>query len=299
MMRIAFVGLGAMGGAMAKVLLNAGFEVSGFDPSEQALADFASAGGAPAASPAAAAAGAEALVCMVVNADQAEQALLADGAIAALADGAVAVLTLTMPPARAERLCAQIEQAGRLPMDAPVSGGVAGAAAGELTIMAAGSDAARAKAAPLLDVLGKRVFDFGSNCGSGSTAKMVHQLAAGVNLAVAAEAMGFGARAGLDPQQLYDLINSSAGQSWMLENRGARMLAREFEPAKSAVDIFVKDLGIVLDGGERLNFPLPLAACARQLFMAASGSGLGREDDSALVKLYESWASEASKDDRD
>ncbi len=174
-------------------------------------------------------------------------------------------------------------------LDAPVSGGVLKAAAGELSIMASGSPAAFAKAEAVLAALATRVYRLGDECGQGSTVKMVNQLLAGVHIAAAAEAMALGVRAGVDPQEFYEVISNSAGSSWMFQNRVPHMLAGDYTPL-SAVDIFVKDLGIVLETGKELRFPLPLSATAHQLFLMAAAAGFGRQDDAAVVKVFEQLA---------
>ena len=283
------IGLGAMGGAMARVLLRAGFAVCGADPNPAARRRLEQAGGA-AFPDSSALRECDALIVMTVDADQAEAALFdsdGGGELKASRPGALVMLTLTAPPARAAALCARLERAGRLPLDSPVTGGASGAEAGKLVFMTGGSAEAVSRARPLTDALGKKVCAFGESFGAGSAAKMVNQLVAGCNLAAAAEAMAFGARAGLAPAALFDLLRSGAAQSWMGDDRIPRMLSREFTPPTSAVDIFVKDLGIVLEGGRERGCGLPMAAAARGLFSAASAAGLGREDDSALVKFCE------------
>lgn len=287
-MRVGFVGLGAMGRGMAGVLLAKGHSVTGYDvnPAQQAFIE--GRGGAWATSAAEAARGAEAVVLMVVDAAQAEAALFGPGGVAeGAAPGTVIVSGVTMPAAEAERLGAMAAAAGLGYVDAPVSGGTVGAEAGTLTIMAAGEDAAFADAAPLLHAMGRHVWRLGDRPGPGSTMKMVHQLAAGCNLAVAAEVMSFGAHLGLDPAQVLEVLNVSAGASWMIGNRGPRMLTEGREPS-SAVDIFVKDLGIVLDAARATRFPVPVSAAALQVFLGASGAGFGGHDDSQAVRFYES-----------
>ncbi|MEL6577912.1 MAG: NAD(P)-dependent oxidoreductase, partial [Pseudomonadota bacterium] len=260
-MKTAFVGLGAMGGRMAGALLRAGHDVTGFDLSEQALATLEAAGGKRAGSVAEAAAGAEALVLMVVNAAQAETVLFEAGGLDALPGRALVLSAVTMPAEAAEAIEARILATGRLFLDAPVSGGVVGAEKGALTFMASGSEAAMEKASPLLDAMALHVFRMGDRAGPGSTMKMVHQLAAGCNLAVAAEVMSFGAHLGLSPAQVLEVLNVSAGGSWMIANRGPRMMTEGTEPM-SAVDIFVKDLGIVLDAARANRFPVPVSSAA-------------------------------------
>lgn len=286
-MRVGFVGLGAMGGAMAASLLREGHHVSGFDFSEAALGRLEAAGGTRAASAAAACDGAEALVLMVVNSAQVEAILFEGGALDALPAGALVLSSVTMPSADAERIGERVSAGGRLFLDAPVSGGAGGAERGALTFMASGAGDAFAASKPLTDAMGEHVFVCGDAPGAGSTMKMVHQLAAGCNLAVAAEVMSFGTHLGLDPQRVLDVLNVSAGGSWMINNRGPRMLTEGIE-ATSAVDIFVKDLGIVLDAARANRFPVPVSAASLQVFLGASGAGFGAHDDSQGTRFYES-----------
>lgn len=286
-MRIGFIGLGAMGLPMAKNLVSAGYRVVGFDIRPEAGAALEAVGGEAAASPAAAARGAGMLILMVVNADQADSVLFGkDGAASELSTGAVVVASCTQPAVRAKALSARLEAQGALLLDAPVSGGVVGAAQGSLSIMASGPAAAFDIAGPVFDVLGKAVWRMGSEPGLGSMMKTVNQLMCGAHIAVAAEAMSLAARAGLDPKLSQDVLMAGAAASWMLENRGPRML-QDDPDVTSAVDIFVKDLDIVLNAGRDLQAALPLAAAAQQMFLGASGLGHGKEDDSQVLKAYE------------
>lgn len=270
---------------MARAALRAGMAVGGFDLRPTAMEGIRAAG-----SPAAVAEDADILLVMVVNAQQLEAALFgSEGALTTLPAGAVVVGSATIPAADAERIGARVEAGGHPYLDAPVSGGALKAESGELTFMASGSEAAFARAAPLLDACAAKVFRLGPRIGTGSTVKTVHQLLAGVHIAAAAEAMALGVRAGADAAELFEVISNAAGRSWMFENRVPHMLERDFTP-RSAVDIFVKDLGLVLDTGRDLRFPLPIAATAHQQFLAAAAAGLGGEDDAAVVKVYERLA---------
>lgn len=287
---IGVIGLGAMGMGMARRLVGAGFAVRGCDVRREAVLELQQAGGMAAASPAEAARGADVLLVMVVSAAQAETVLYGqEGAIAELPAGSVVILSSTVPPSFVGALGERLAASGHLLLDAPVSGGVARAASGGLTIMASGAPAAFAKAEGVLAAVAEKVYRLGDAPGTGSTVKAVNQLLAGVHIAVAAEAMAFGTRAGADPRTLFEVISNSAGNSWMFTNRVPHMLAGDYTPL-SAVDIFVKDLGQVLDAGRELRFPLPLAAAAHQLFLMAAAAGLGREDDSAVVKVFERLA---------
>lgn len=294
---LAFVGLGAMGGGMARSLLKDGFSVRAYDLNADALAAFGSEGGDTAESPALAAQGQRLLILVVATAQQAEAVLFgADGAAAALNGGATVVLHSTVGPEAMRALGERLDAAGLRFLDAPISGGAAKAAEGALTIMASGSAAAFAAADAALDAMAEKVYRLGTEIGAASTVKMVNQLLAGVHIAAAAEAMALGVRAGADARQLYEIISNAAGSSWMFQNRVPHMLDGDYTPL-SAVEIFVKDLGIVLDEGRGHRFPLPLAAAAHQQFLAAAAAGFGREDDAAVVKVYERLAGISIADD--
>lgn len=297
--RIAVIGLGAMGMGTARALLDAGFAVTGCDLNPESLKAFAAAGGQIADTPAQAAAGASIVLLVVVNAEQVEQVLFgADGVIGpdrADADclnrlGAAPVIlqNATVPPAFAQALPEQLP-ADLAMLDAPISGGAVKARAGELSVMASGTREAFDRAQPALDAMAATVHRLGDACGPGSSVKLVNQLLAGVHISAAAEAMALGLRMGLDAQTIYNVITASAGNSWMFENRMAHVLAGDYSP-RSAVEIFVKDLGIVTQTGRELRFPLPLSAAAQQQFTAASAAGYGREDDCAVIKVYERLA---------
>jgi 3-hydroxyisobutyrate dehydrogenase-like beta-hydroxyacid dehydrogenase len=286
-MQVAVIGLGAMGMGAALSCLRAGLAVTGCDFSEAARGSFAEAGGQVAASADAIAPGTEAVLLLVVNAAQTESALFGPaGCAPRLAPGAVIIASATMGPDDARRLAARAAAAGFLYLDAPVSGGAAKAATGEMTVMAAGSAEAFAKARPVLEAVATKVWELGEAPGIGATVKVVHQLLAGVHIAVAAEAMALGIRAGADPQKLYDVVTSAAGNSWMFENRMARVLTGDDAP-RSAVDIFVKDLGLVAEMARGLNHPVPLASQAQQLFTAASAMGQGRADDGFVIRVWQ------------
>lgn len=286
-MKVGVIGLGSMGMGAALSLLRAGHEVTGCDMREAARAEFAAAGGGIAARAADLPEGTEAVVVLVVNAAQTEAALFGEeGAASRLAPGAVIVSSATMAPDAARGLAAEAAERGFLYLDAPVSGGAAKARTGEMTVMASGSAAAFDAAQPVLDGMATRVWRLGGEPGIGATVKVVHQLLAGVHIAVAAEAMALGIRAGADPQALYDVVTSAAGNSWMFENRMARVLAGDDAP-RSAVDIFVKDLGLVMEMARSLDFPVPLASQAQQLFTAARAMGQGGRDDGFVIRVWQ------------
>ena len=284
---LGFVGLGAMGQNAARQLLLAGHRVQGFDLRLESLQTFASQGGEVVTTPALAAAQAMGTVLFVVNAAQAEAVLFgADGLVGGAAPGHLVISCVTMSAADARRLAVRCQEHGLVFVDAPVSGGVAGAEAGSLSIMASGPVAALDACAPVFAAMGSRVLNVGTEAGQGSTFKTINQLLCGVHLAAAGEAMAMAARAGLDTQQVFDLVSESAAASWMLRDRGPAMVQRSYTPTRSAVDIFVKDLGLVVDLARDLRFPATVSAAALQSFLGASGAGFGKQDDAAVTEFY-------------
>jgi len=286
MTRVGFVGLGAMGAPMARNLLAKGFAVRGFDMRAEALEELAAAGGERGADAATAADGADLLVLMVVNAAQAASVLFDGGALERLPAGRCVVLMATCPPGTVASLAERVEATGRHLVDAPVSGGVVGARAGTLSIMAACPQAIFDEVRPVLAAMGDKVFHVGERPGQGATVKTVNQLLCGVHIAVVAEAFALAAKVGVDLDVILEIMSGSAASSWILKDRGPRMLEAEPEVA-SAIDIFVKDLGIVLEAGREAKAALPLAAVAHQLFLATSGRGDGAADDSQVIRTYE------------
>jgi putative dehydrogenase len=289
-MNVGVIGLGTMGMGVARNLAAKQFRVFGCDLRDTARAELEAAGGHSVASPADLPADLDAVIVFVVNAQQAEDVLFGPaGCAARLAPGTVVLACPTVAPAQARALAQRIEAAGLLALDAPVSGGKVGAESGSMTVMASGSAAAFAKAEPVLNAMAGKVWKLGDEPGIGSTVKMVNQLLAGVHIATAAEAMALGIRAGADPQTLFDVISSSAGSSWMFQNRVPHILAGDDTPL-SAVNIFVKDLGIVLDQARTLTFPLPMASAAHQLFLAAAANGQGAKDDAFVIRVWQALA---------
>ncbi len=283
---IGVIGLGAMGRGMAASLRRAGHHVHVCDVRAEAAAAFAAEGGTACASAAELAACCEIVVSVVVNAAQTEEVLFGSaGAAAAMKPGSVFVMCSTVDPNWSVALEARLAALDLLYLDAPISGGAAKAASGQMTMMTAGTPAAYAKAGGALQAMAAKVYRLGDKAGNGSKVKIINQLLAGVHIAAAAEAMALGLREGVDAGALYEVITNSAGNSWMFENRMAHVLAGDYTPL-SAVDIFVKDLGLVLDTARASKFPLPLASTAHQMFMQASSAGFAREDDSAVIKIF-------------
>ena len=284
--KIGVIGLGAMGGGMARSLRRAGYAVHVVDLRPGVAEAFAAEGGVACALPAELAAHCDVIVSVVVNAAQTEGVLFGDGGCAdTMRAGSVFVMCSTVDPAWSAALESRLAERGILYLDAPISGGAAKAAAGQITMMTSGDPEAYRRCGGLLEAMAAKVYRLGDRAGAGSKVKVINQLLAGVHIAAAAEAMALGLREGVDPAALYEVITHSAGNSWMFENRMAHVLAGDYTPL-SAVDIFVKDLGLVLDLARASKFPLPLSSTAHQMFMQASTAGFAKEDDSAVIKIF-------------
>jgi L-threonate 2-dehydrogenase len=289
--RIGFVGLGVMGRPMAANLVRAGYACTVYDINPAAIEQLAGLGARPAETAAEAAEVSDIFITMVVNDAQMRAILFEPGNTAqALAPGAIVIGMSTMSRAFVQDTSARLEQLGVAYLDAPVSGGEVGATSGQLSIMAGGPSAMFERCRPALEVLGANIYHVGQHVGDGQAVKMINQLMVCVHNAVAAEALTFGARLGLDQAQLLEIISHSAGNSWIFSNRGPRMVERAFTPPKSALHILVKDLGFVIDAANGLGHPLVLGSAAHQLYKIAAAQGLTDLDDSILIELAEQLA---------
>jgi putative dehydrogenase len=276
-----------MGMGAAKSCLRAGLNTWGVDLNPAALENLRQAGARDAQPSASAFADQlDAVLLLVVNAQQVNAILFGEEGLAAkLRPGTVVMVSSTLSARDAQQIEQQLAQYQLLMLDAPVSGGAAKAASGEMTVMASGSEAAFTQLQSVLDAVAAKVYRVGSEIGLGSTVKIIHQLLAGVHIAVGAEAMALAARAGIPLETMYEVVTNAAGNSWMFENRMRHVVDGDYSP-KSAVDIFVKDLNLVADTAKALHFPLPLASTALNMFTEASNAGYGREDDSAVIKIF-------------
>jgi 3-hydroxyisobutyrate dehydrogenase/putative dehydrogenase len=284
---VGWIGLGAMGAPMAACVARAGLAVSAYDIDTERAESIP--GLTAASSAAVAAAEADILVLMVATADQVE-AVLDDGVLDALRPGAVVVVMATVGPAAvvgwADRLAAQDVAL----VDAPVSGGVARAGEGDLLVMVSGDDAAVTRCRGVLDAIAREAPVVGPGPGDGQKVKLVNQLLCGVHIAAAGEALAFAEALGLDPAACLEVIRHGAAASFMLEDRGPRMTTGDFEPARSALDIFVKDMGLVQSAAREVSFPAPLAATAEQTYLAGRRAGLGRLDDASVIRVQQGRA---------
>ncbi len=288
MATVGWIGLGAMGSPMARVVALAGHPVQAFDIDPQRPAALADDGVVPVASPAEAAAGVEVLAIMVATPEQGESAFFGDkGAAGSLGPGSVVLVMSTVGPAAVLRWQARLEGIGVHVVDAPVSGGVARAASGELLMMVSGAPSAVQLVAPLLEAMSSRAPVVGRDPGDGQKLKLVNQLLCGVHIAAAAEALVFAGSMGLDVGTSWEVLKHGAASSFMLEDRGRRMVETSFDDPKSALDIFVKDMGLVVGAAESSNAETPLAQAAQSMFTAGAEAGYGRLDDSSVVLVYE------------
>lgn len=284
---VAVIGLGAMGMGAAKSCVNAGLNTYGVDLNPvalQTLKDY----GAKAVGKSAVdfAQELDAVVLLVVNAAQVKAVLFGENGLAQhLKPDTAVMVSSTISAQDAKEISQKLTELGLLMLDAPVSGGAAKAAAGEMTVMASGSKQAFEKLQPVLTAVAGKVYNIGEEIGLGATVKIIHQLLAGVHIAAGAEAMALAAKAGIPLDLMYDVVTNAAGNSWMFENRMKHVVEGDYTPL-SMVDIFVKDLGLVNDTAKSLHFPLHLASTAYSMFTEASNAGYGKEDDSAVIKIF-------------
>jgi 3-hydroxyisobutyrate dehydrogenase len=285
-MRIGFIGLGNMGAPMAANLVKAGHEVTGFD-----VAAPAPTGVTPAASAAQAARGAEVVVTMLPNG--AILRAVADEVIPAMSPGAAFVDCSTVDVDSARAVAAQAGAAGLLPVDAPVSGGVGGAAAGTLTFMAGGSAEAFAKAKPLFDVMGAKAVHCGPS-GNGQAAKICNNMILGVTMIATCEAFALADKLGLDRQAMFDVVSTSSGQSWTMTaycpapGIGPKSPADNGYRPGFAAELMLKDLRLAQQAAEAVDADTPMGARAAELYRAfvEDEDGRGR-DFSAMLPRFE------------
>ncbi len=284
-MKVLVYGLGSMGYGVAASALRGGHQVWGVDINLEAVNRFIAEGGE--SSPVADSADAiEVVISVVLNAAQTEDVLFGEqGIVAQLRAGAVVMSCATVPPDFARSAEKRCNERDIHYLDAPISGGSLKAAEGKLSVMASGTPDAFAALQPVMDSIAETVFKLGCTAGAGSAMKAVNQLLAGVHIATMAEALTFGMTQGVTPEKFLEVISQCAGTSWMLENRAPHIVAGDYTP-HSSVNIWPKDLGIVLDIAESANFDAPIARAALKQFVTAADAGFGHEDDAAVAKVY-------------
>ena len=286
-MNVAFIGLGAMGRPMAKRLQAAGCTLAVFDVSQEAVNDMCACGATAASSPAQAAAGADIICTSLPNSAILQDVLLGqEGVIHSARSGSLIVDLSSVEPHVSQSLAACFAEKGVKLIDAPVSGGVSGAQAGTLTIMAGGSEADVAQAEAVLKHLAKKVVHIGP-VGSGQAMKLVNNLLLGINMAAVAEALTLGTKLGLKAETMLEVIGQSSGRSYALEAKAAPFIfKRNFAPG-FAVELQYKDLELAVSTAKKMTVPLLLGNLCQQIYEIAKGNGQGREDISSIIKFYE------------
>ena len=288
-MEVGFIGLGLMGRPMALNLLAAGHRVHVWSRRRESMRPLLDAGASDCASAAEVARRAAVTISMVSDAPDVEQVTLgADGIADGAGAGHVHIDMSTIAPAAAQSIAAGLAERGIVALDAPVSGGEPGAIAGTLTIMVGGDEGACARVQPLFEAMGKSITRIGE-AGAGQVAKACNQIITGVGVAAVAEALNFAARSGADGTKVREALLGGFANSKILDHHGKKMLERNWKPGFKAW-MQQKDLRIVLQSAHELGLAMPGAAVASQLFNAMVGSGMGEEDNMAVIKLIEQLA---------
>ena len=290
MQKVGFIGLGAMGRPMASNVLKAGYELTVFDVVKTAVEQMAEQGAKTALTPREVAERCDVVLISLPNAKIVEAVMTGeDGLLAGAHKGQIFIDLSSVTPEHTRRMAKLAEAKGVDYMDAPISGGVAGATSGTLTIMVGGSEHALAQCQDILQVIGKKIFHAGS-VGAGDAVKLVNNLLLGINMAAVAEAMTLGVKAGLDPKVLLEIISVSSGRSYALEAKVPGFILKgNFEPG-FAVDLQYKDLEMAVQTGKELGMPLLLTNVAQQVYETAKAKGLGRKDISSIITLSEETA---------
>jgi 3-hydroxyisobutyrate dehydrogenase len=291
MATIGFIGLGNMGGPMAANLVKAGHALRVFDLVPDAVDTAASHGAAAATSARDTLAGADVVISMLPASQHVEALYLGpEGILPMIPDGALVVDCSTIAPAIAKKVSAAVTARGLAMLDAPVSGGTAGAAAGTLTFIVGGAHAALERARPVLSAMGKNIFHVGDS-GAGQVAKLCNNMALGVIMAVTGEALALGAAHGLDPAVLSQMMAVSTGRSWATEVCNPWPGVLENAPASRGytggfgTDLMLKDLGLAAEAAMGVGAAIPLGELARNLYALNSKAGRGRLDFSSVIKL--------------
>lgn len=290
-MKVAFLGLGNMGLPMALNLIKAGHQVHGFDLVQAQLDAFKAAGGVSAHSASEAAEDAEVIISMLPASRHVEALYLGDsGLLATASPKALLIDCSTISPKVSQAVAAAAKAKGFAMIDAPVSGGTAGAQAGTLTFMVGGDSAAVERARPLLEQMGKNVFHAGAN-GSGQTVKVCNNMLLGIQMLGTSEALRLGIANGMDPKVLSDIMSKSSGRNWVLELYNPCPGVMENVPSSKAyaggfgVDLMLKDLGLATENASDLDASVPLGGLARKLYEVHSKAGNGQLDFSSVFNL--------------
>ncbi|WP_426007258.1 NAD(P)-dependent oxidoreductase [Paenarthrobacter sp. NyZ202] len=286
-MNVSFIGVGAIGLPMARRLIPH-CNVTVFDLAKERVAELVQLGATAAETAAKAAAASDIVILMVATPAQLEQAVFGpDGAAEGFKIGATAIVMSSVGIESVATVAEKLKTQHVKVVDAPVTGGVVRAVTGELTILISGAEDDIEKVTPVLEHLGTNLSRSGDKVGDGQAVKLVNQLLCSVHLAVAGEALNFAKKLGLDPEAVLQTVGAGAAASFMLNDRGPRMLATDEPPVLSAVDIFVKDSTLVKEAAARVGAHVPLLEESNAKFRVVSDAGLGRVDDSAVIRAFE------------
>jgi 2-hydroxy-3-oxopropionate reductase len=286
---VGIVGVGLLGGAVAGVLLRAGYRIVGYDVVQERVAVLIAQGGRPAGSPAEVAAQADVVFTVLPTLASVEEAITGRGGVLeAGGTGTVILQMSTISPALAVQMEAAARARGVAFLDAPVSGTSNMVARRDCVVTVGGDRVAFERSLPVLDAMAKRVFHVGS-CGMGSYLKLVTNLIMGLNGVVLAEGLTLARRAGLDPGQTLEILKHGAAASKILDVRGPLMVEGRFDPLMK-VDLFLKDIRLMLEAGQELHVPLPLTGLMQQFYTAALAGGQAKDDLSGIIRLYEAMA---------
>ncbi len=287
--KVGFVGLGNMGGPMARNLLRAGIELVVHDLDPRKVQSLAEAGAEVAASPLAMAKETTRSICMVETTEQAEGVILGEqGFVRTARPGHIVICMSTVDPFKIRELAATLAARHIRLLDAPVSGGTKGAAEGTLSVLVGGDKDAFAACGDLFDAMGANVFHAGGP-GNGLALKLINNMLLHVNTVAVAEGLVMAAKAGLDVRQVFDMVTVSSGNSWAFQARGSRMIARDFRPS-GTIDISYKDQELETAFAKQLGVPVLLANVTQQVYQMARAAGFNKEEGAAVVKVYEQLA---------
>lgn len=289
-MIIGFIGLGAMGKPMAMNLVKSGYSVVVNDVMEDAVTELVKAGATKANVPREVGEKSDVVITMLPNSSIVEAVLTGEnGVLEGIKAGATIIDMSSVSPGSTKKMVKLAEAKAVSYLDAPVSGGVAGAAAGKLTIMVGGPDDVVEKCQPILEKMGTKIYHVGQ-VGTGDAAKIVNNLLLGVNMAAVAEALVLGAKAGLNPETMLEIISVSSGNSYALQAKAEKFIFNgNFEPG-FAVDLQYKDLELATQTGKELGVPMVLTNLTQQVYEQARASELGRKDISAIITVLEKMA---------
>ncbi|SCG81993.1 tartronate semialdehyde reductase [Proteiniborus sp. DW1] len=297
-MKIGFIGLGVMGKRMAANVLKSGYQLIVSDLNNDAVKELVEMGAEEGQTPAEVAKDADIVLTSLPNSAIVENVVLGEnGILEGAKEGAVIVDLSSITPKSIQNIAEKANHKGVEVLDAPVSGGAAGAEKGTLTIMVGGNKESFEKALPVLNCIGTKVYHVGE-VGAGDTVKLVNNLLLGANMVAVAEALALGVKAGLKPDVLYDIISQSSGASYALTAKYKNFIAKgNFEPG-FMIDLQYKDLQLAVDTAKDLKMPLIIGNLSQQMFEAARAKGLGAEDISAVLKLYEDWGNIEVREER-